>query len=198
MVCKDSEGLLQANRKSVGPTVTDSDYEVLKQICKGDEAAFQVLYERHGLAILNYLLQIMNDRQQAEDVLQDVMLIVWEKAETFRTTGDVRGWLFGIAKRQALKTLRKNRSYVVWREETLVGDDHFASRVTQQLTLQAAILALPVIEQEALEMVYYRGMTLEAVAVALNVPLNTVKTRLYRARQRLRDYFKEDAPDHAR
>jgi len=175
----------------------DSDFVLLKLICSGDHAAFQTLYERHGLVILNYLIQLIGNRQQAEDILQEVMLIVWEKAPTYTPDGSVRGWLFGIAKRQALKVSRTKRNHLPLNEEILVTEDSMSNGVMKQITLRTAIYTLPSVEQEALEMVYYRGMTLQEVANMLDVPLNTIKTRLYRARQRLRIYLEKDSLDHA-
>lgn len=180
------------------PESNDPDYALLKLICSGDHAAFQALYERHGLAILNYLIQLIGNRQQSEDVLQEVMLIVWKKAHTFTPSGEVRGWLFGIARRQALKVSRKKHNHLPLNEEIIISEDSLSNDVMRQMTLKAAICTLPSVERESLEMVYYRGMTLQEVANALNVPLNTIKTRLYRARQRLRIYLEEDTPDHAR
>lgn len=175
---------------------SDSDYTLLQRICDGDQAAFQAIYERHGLVLLNYLIHLTRNHQQSEDVLQEVMLIVWEKANTFRPVGEVRGWLFGIAKRQAFKAIRKRHGHLPLHDETVANDDNLQSETMRRIALKTAIRTLPPVEQQALEMVYYHGMTLTEVAEALNVPLNTVKTRLHRARQRLRAYLMEDP--HAR
>src|SRR5688572_14282739 len=94
------------NVMSINPH-PDPDIELLRSIASGDSTALDMLYARHGRAILSYLKAYLNNPQIAEEVLQDVMMAVWENAARFRGDSKVRTWLLVIARNRALNTRRK-------------------------------------------------------------------------------------------
>jgi len=179
----------------------DPDLPLLQQIAAGDKRALAALYDRHGPYVLNYLVQIVPDRPTAEEVLQNVMLAVWTGAGRFRQDCTVRAWVFAIARKQAAKALRDQSRRTLQLDETLVAADHDPQQATernlQAEALQQAILKLPRIEREALELVYYRNLTLAEAATHLRIPINTLKSRLFRARARLRKQLSEQEADYA-
>jgi RNA polymerase sigma factor (sigma-70 family) len=162
------------------------DAELVKAIATGDAGALNALYARHGLALLNLLIGELRDRTQAEEALQNVMLAVWQGAASFRGDSQVRTWLIAIAKRQAGRMLRGQPQLSELNEETLSAppeEGHSA--------LVEALAHLPYEQQEALEMVYYRGLTIHEAATHLQIPPNTLKSRLHRARAALRKLLTE-------
>jgi RNA polymerase sigma-70 factor (ECF subfamily) len=167
----------------------DPDIPLIHAIAEGDTGALHTLYARHGLHLLNYLIAQLGDRALAEEVLQDVMLAAWRGAGRFRGGSLVRTWLFAIAWRQALKA--RGRSPMAH----LPLLDHFAAETEigePSNAVEIALQQLPPEQQEALELVFYRGLSGAEAAALLGIPLNTFKSRLHRAKAALRHFLQED------
>lgn len=178
----------------------DPDLTLVRRIAGGDKNALAELYTRHGLHVLNYLIRLLQDRHTAEEVLQNVMLAVWQQAGGFRGEGKARSWIFAIARRQAFKAQRGQVKALELDETLIAGgsDPQYAVEHKHQIeTLRRAIHQLPVYEQQVLELVYYRGLSLAEAAGQLDIPVNTVKSRLHRARARLREHLSTQETNHA-
>lgn len=176
---------------------TDPDLPLLRQIATGDHDALETLYQRHGLKLLNFLIGWLGDRTTAEDALQNTMLAVWQGAKAFRAESLVKTWLFAIARRQAEK-VRHHLPISTLLEEKLTQPDE-SSRSDDPIsahTLQMALRRLSTVEKEALELVYYREMTITEAAAHLRIPPNTLKSRLIRARTNLRRWLVQIEVDH--
>lgn len=171
----------------------DPDLPLILRIAAGDREALETLYSRHGLWLLNVLISRCADRASAEDALQEVMVAVWQGAGKFRGDSQVTTWLYGIAQRQSLHSFRPTTAS--W-DERLPGEDgDFASDAILRDRLREALSRLPPAEQEALELVYYRELSLAEAAQHSRIPLNTLKSRLIRARKRLRQWLKKEMND---
>ncbi len=167
----------------------DPDLPLLEDIAAGDKEALNELYARHGTPMLRYTTRLMGNHHTAEEVVQNVLLIVWKSASRFRQLSRVRTWLYGIARRQAYKTLERTPPSGEFLDETWSDDDELNESFEQTILVERLKLALdklPQVEREALELVYYKGLNLAETAVYLNIPVNTVKSRLHRARTNLR------------
>lgn len=166
-----------------------SDIALLQAIAGGERAAMDDLYQRYGLQLLNFLIGQVENRQLAEDILQNVMLAVWNQAAGFRAESSVRTWLFAIARRQAWNARQRGRDHAH------LPEDHPAElSIEQALEVEAlaeAIRNLPIDQQQALELYFYRGFSLAECAEKVGVPVNTFKSRLHRAKQSLREQLKE-------
>jgi RNA polymerase sigma-70 factor (ECF subfamily) len=168
----------------------DPDLPLMREIAQGDGRALSELYTRHGANILNYLTSYLNDRQQAEEVLQDVMLAVWNNAAGFRGESKVRTWLLTIARNRAINAQRRYTPRWVELDENIHGGDttpiEHAEVKSQQRVLRDAIKSLPPFHQEILVLVFYHGLSGQEVADVLGVTVGTVKSRLHRAKDMLR------------
>src|SRR5687768_9026007 len=91
----------------LGQLFAETDEQLLGRVAQGDRQGIEELYYRHGRALLQYLVELCGERHAAEEVLQDTLAAVWRGAGAF--SGDVRTWLFGIARRQAQTSLRRAR-----------------------------------------------------------------------------------------
>lgn len=160
----------------------DPDLPLIEAIAAGNRDALEQVYARHGLHLLNYLIREIGERSTAEDALQVVMLAVWKGARRFRRESLTRTWLFAIARRQASKARRNFRHPTLPIDETHMADGS-ESHIEP---LDDALTQLNAIEREALELVFYQGYTLSDAADHLKIPLNTLRSRLQRARQHLR------------
>jgi RNA polymerase sigma-70 factor (ECF subfamily) len=174
---------------AMGREDADPDIPLIQAMAEGDTGALRALYVRHGLHLLNYLMAQLGDRALAEEILQDVMLAAWRGAGRFRRNSRVRTWLFAIAWRQALKARRRSRMALL----PLLDDVPTETQNDEPADgLEAALRQLPAEQQEALELVFYRGLSGPEAAARLGIPLNTLKSRLHRAKAALRHLLRED------
>jgi RNA polymerase sigma-70 factor (ECF subfamily) len=192
-----------------------SDAELVARLVAGDEAVLGELYDRHADAVFRVAYRLLGDRGQAEDVLQETILALWNRAELYDPAQAPLGaWLLSIARHRAVDRLRARGrrppalplSAVLGPDET--GDQGF-ERVLAEGALVAsgapgpdpaaatdaawlrgavreALAAIPDQERQALELAYYHELSQSEIAARLGWPLGTVKTRTRRALARLR------------
>lgn len=168
-----------------------SDFEILQAMANGDTRALDVLYTRHGPALLGYLTgQLGNNRQLAEEVLQDVMLAAWNNAARFRGDSKVRTWLIAIARNQAINMRRKRHLQLVELHESYDADGtsplERMERQSRAELLQSAMKALPEQQRETLALVFFHQLSGSEAANVLGISEGTVKSRLHRAKETLR------------
>lgn len=169
---------------------SDPDVGLIERIAAQDGRALSELYTRHGANILNYLTSYLNDRQLAEEVLQDVMMAVWKHADGFRRESKVRTWLLTIARNRAINAQRRTTPRLVELDENFLSADSSPVETldlqSQQQAIRAAIQSLPAFHQEILILVFYQQLSGQEVADVLGVTVGTVKSRLHRAKAMLR------------
>lgn len=154
-----------------------------------DERALEEAYAVYGASLLSYLRRYVGP-DEAEDVLQRTFLDAWRSAGRFRSGERFSSWLFTIAHRRAVDTLRTRRHTVVdvdtMRE--LVGEDgrETVERYADAAEVRAGLEQLPDHEREVLLLAYFAGLSQREIAARLAVPLGTVKARAARGTRRLR------------
>jgi len=173
------------------PLEDATDVELVRAMAAGEARALDALYTRHGPALLGYLTgQLGNNRQIAEEVLQDVMMAVWKSAPNFRGDSKVRTWLIAIARNQAINVRRKRRLQLVELHETYdagsTGPLERLERMDRAEALHEAMATLPDIQRETLELVFFHQLSGPEAAEILDVSVGTVKSRLHRAKETLR------------
>lgn len=184
-----------ADRESVLSSVkADPNLPLLQAIARGDPTALDELYQRCGPALLAYLTARLDDRGLAEEVLQDVMLAAWQAAGRFRGQGRVMAWLLAIAHTRAInayhRQVRPHATQVALDEASAQeGGEPFGSPNEE---LSAGLRTLPAEQREALELIFYHGLSLQETAQVMNVAVGTVKSRLHRARKRLAKWIMEE------
>jgi RNA polymerase sigma-70 factor (ECF subfamily) len=177
------------------PDSLDMDTRLLGAIAQGDVHALSKLYQRHALTLLNFLLLEIGERHLAEEVLQDIMFAVWNQAGQFRGDSQVKTWLFAIARRQALKARQRRLTPIyepLEREIEIPDTKSTTENFSEQEALVQAIDKLPADQQEALELVFYGGLSGQEAADRIGIPLNTLKSRLQRAKANLRRLMGEE------
>lgn len=179
-------------------TQTDKDHHLLRKVAKGEQSALQALYTRHGGSILNYLDGLLQDKRLAEEVLQDVMFAVWEKASNFRGESKVRTWLFSIARNRAINALQGHQLKIVpFNPELANSSSDNLAQFELSEALEQAFEGLPSRQREVLEMKFYHGLKMAEIAEVLDIPLGTVQSRLHHAKQQLRRLLEKEGIDHA-
>lgn len=182
-------------------TVMDNDRvrELLARIGRQDEAAFRELYKAFSRRVYAYVLNKVNDHGRAEEILVDTMYEVWRAPSRFRGDAQFSTWLIGIARNKALMAYRSRRPDEVHDDlddiaETTAADtpDGFAQLAAKQRSegVQHCMGKLSDEHRECMHLVFYEGMSLAEVADVQGCPENTVKTRLFHARQKIKNCLK--------
>jgi RNA polymerase sigma-70 factor, ECF subfamily len=171
--------------------------ELLSRIARQDEAAFETIYRAFSARVFAYALNMLKEPYRAEEVLVDTMHEVWRGAARFRGDSLFSTWLIGIARNKALLVNRGRRADefhddlddVAENEADELAPEGFAELAAKQRRegVQACMRKLSQEHRECLHLVFYEGHSLADVAHIQRVPENTVKTRLYHARQRIRN-----------
>ena len=181
-----------------------SDSELVQALAAGDTRALDELYQRHGLAVLSYLIGQVGSRPLAEEVLQDVMLAVWRGAARFRGESSVRTWVLAIAHKRAISARlahqrREDRQAPL--EDDVPARDASPPDVLEQRAtvaeVRAALHHLPHDQRETLELIFYHDLSGPEAAAVLGIAPGTVKSRLNRAKTKLRRVLRlqEDLTD---
>jgi RNA polymerase sigma-70 factor, ECF subfamily len=171
------------------------DIELLEAIAAKDEAALGRLYDRYRLILFGLLMRILNNREEAEDVLQEVFLQVWRKATDFdQTRGRPFTWLVTLARSRGIDRLRtlaaRERLAEAGARQTSeeisdAASDAFKSEQRDLVT--DALAQLPDEQKRPIMLAYFDGLTQSEIATRLGTPLGTVKTRMRTGLMRLRE-----------
>src|SRR5262245_8190569 len=165
--------------------------ELLRRVVDRDRAAFQTLYYALRPPLARHLHRLLRHADKVDEVLNDVMWVVWQNASSFRGDAQVTTWVLGIA---TLKSHRARARLVRERDQmALPVLEHVAVEPPDDIDrdLAEGFERLSAEHRDALELTYYFGYTCAEVAALRACPIGTVKTRLYHARHRLRQFLEE-------
>jgi RNA polymerase sigma-70 factor (ECF subfamily) len=174
------------------PTIDPSTGDELLAIrCQlGERAAFDDLIARWHAPLWAFVRRLTGDDDAARDILQDVWLRVIRGIPRLRDGARLRAWLFGIARRTLMDHLRVQYASTRAVDHEVDVDDIAIEPLVDGIddvdALDRAVEALPLLEREAVTLFYLRELSLNDIAETLSVPVGTVKSRLFRGRQRLR------------
>jgi RNA polymerase sigma-70 factor, ECF subfamily len=170
---------------------------LLERIVDGDRDAFRTLYLAYHKRLSRFLLRFLRRHDLIEEVINDTLYAVWCKAGEFRGESQLSTWIFGIAYRKALKAVRKDS-----REPRLEADgvdvavpvpsqDPGERQRELRESLDRALASLPAVQRTVIELAYFVGHSCEEIAAITTTPVNTIKTRMFHARERLRELLPE-------
>jgi len=170
--------------------VVERDAELVCLVAGGDRHAFEVLYRSYFPRLTRFLQRMTRSAPLIEEIVNDVMLVVWQKADTFDGSCKVSTWVFAIAYRRACKMLHRLDDPLESFPDALAGEaDCQPEQRFEQLCLAhalgAALDALPLSQRAAFQLAFYHDMSCAEIAEIMDCPVNTVKTRLFHARRRL-------------
>ena len=190
MAVVDSAEVLNPARMRLSPNQPSLTSELLARVGKGDVEAFAQCYEQSSSVLFTLALRILNNRDEASELLQDVYIEAWRKAGSFDPKrGSPMAWLITLTRSRAIDRLRgsasRGRNLTDSIEET---SDDLPSALPDPLDTHAleelrmlvmeAFNDLPVPQQEAIELAFYGGLTHAEIAAKLDKPIGTVKTRI--------------------
>ena len=163
---------------------TRADIALLDRIVARDETAMAELYDAHHRLLFGLILRILRDRSEAEEVLQEVFVLVWTRAETYNVgLGAPAAWLVRIARNRAIDRLRANSVRLRAVEsaplpEAAASPESQAATSEQQRAVTRALGGLPPDQRTLIEQAYFQGLTQSELAERFKLPLGTVKTRI--------------------
>jgi RNA polymerase sigma-70 factor, ECF subfamily len=171
---------------SVKPQANDAraDIALLERIVARDERAVADLYDRHNRLLYGLILRILRDRGEAEEVLQEVFVLVWTRAETYNIAlGSPAAWLVRVARNRAIDRLRSNAVRLRAVEAAPLPDaaaspETHAVDSERQRVVKGALDTLPAEQRVLIEQAYFLGLTQSELAERFQLPLGTVKTRI--------------------
>ncbi|HEX2064701.1 MAG TPA: RNA polymerase sigma factor [Acidimicrobiales bacterium] len=167
-----------------------SDSQLLSAVAGGDRAAFDELYARHLAWLHLRLSRRCADPALVEEALQDTFVTVWKKAKTYRGQGDVGAWVWGIGIRQLLNRMRRRKTpawHLLMQSDRVVSAEDTVLLDTEHGDLAGAIEQLSPELRAVVQATVVDGLTTREASRVLGVPAGTVKTRMMRARQQLRE-----------
>ncbi len=170
---------------------------ILAAVAMGDSSAFEQLYHLYEKRLYQYVFSLVHDQTVAEDIVGETMLAIWRGAGTFTGGSRVSTWIFGIARHKSLDAMR--RCARRRREVELDGAaemptqsdsplDDMERKQVETLT-KRALAALSPEHQEVLRLVFYEELPYDEIAALLAIPANTVKTRVFYAKQHLKKHL---------
>lgn len=172
-----------------------TDEDLVASSGKGDERAFQVLYRRYEKRVFQYLMSVIGNTVLTEETMVDVMVAVWKGAEKFRAASKVSTWIFGIAHHKAVDAIRRvssDQRRTLTLEEISEAPDlaDTPEDKTDQKTIAGltnrALQDLSNEHREILHLAFYEELSYQEIATLLDIPINTVKTRVFYAKQQLK------------
>ncbi len=173
------------------------DIETVRKMAKGDRDALSDLYTRYASSLLGLAIQILHDRDEAEEVLQEVLMQAWRQADRYDSRrASVRTWLALMTRSRAIDRRRLNgtRARTVQNAQrsgsipTEVGPEGGENVWLGQIRkrLREELQRIPDAQRQIIELLYFGGMTQLQVSEQMKVPLGTVKTRTLLGMQKLR------------
>jgi len=154
--------------------------------------AFERLYRIYQPRLARFLFNLVQRPQLVEEVLDDTMMVVWDTAETFRGTSKLSTWIFAIAYRKALKARARwpdpvEEPAVDTRVSSEPGADDQLDHERLHDALIAAMDTLSADHRAVVDLTYFHGLGYREIAEIMSCPVDTVKTRMFHARRRLKD-----------
>ncbi len=168
----------------------DKERSLIAETATGDEQAFEQLYEIYFGRLFQFILHITRRQDCIEEIINDVMYVVWEKASTYDQICRPSTWILGIAYLKALKSAKQSQIREDRSGEFNDELDYFPDRNAQwgsQLEthnwIEVAFGELSTEQRAVVEMAYYQGLHYNEISVIMRCPVNTVKTRMFHARK---------------
>lgn len=167
------------------------DARLISQVASGDRRAFEALYRGYFPRLTRFLNGMTRSVPLIEEIVNDTMLVVWQKAWSFDGSCKVSTWIFAIAYRKACKAIRGLDEPIdvdpdLFEADAAFEPEHELEQQRLQRAIGAALDELPAAQRAVVHLAYHHEMGYADIAAIMDCPVNTVKTRMFHARRRLR------------
>lgn len=184
----DPDRLASTPRETAVRVDDDRDRQLIVRVAAHDREAFKQLYQIYHRRLSRFLMRLTRQPEVAEEIINDTLWVVWRKAPEFRHGSLVSTWIFGIAYRRGLKTLQRQPPAAADLDHEAEAEGAVEVELSRERSdwLERALAQLPVNQRAALELSYYLGHSCEEIAQIMDCPVSTVKTRMHKARQKMK------------
>lgn len=168
-----------------------NDNAHIQQMQAKDERALSYLYDKYSGAIYSVILKMIRDEGKAQDLLQETFMTVWDKVESYDADkGRFYTWVYRIAKNKTLNVLRKTDPLIQTEDFSVHSNkEDVISIDPEYLELNGAVTQLEAHHKEAIELVYFKGLTHREAHIEMDVPLGTFKSYVRQALKLLRQSY---------
>ncbi|MCH2055414.1 MAG: sigma-70 family RNA polymerase sigma factor [Thalassotalea sp.] len=173
-----------------------SDETLIKQALQGKKNAWMNLVKRYEKGIYNYAYRMVNNPEDAKDLMQDIFIAVFNSLSSFRGDSPFKGWLFRIAHYRCIEFYRRKKPLQSIDDTPEQEDDvetacpeYSAQQSQSHNELHAAMQRLPFNQKLMVEMKFFQHFTFEEIAQQLGISTNTAKSRLYSALDKLKEFL---------
>ncbi len=170
-----------------------SDEELMSQVRNGIGEMLGVLFERYHVPLFNFYLKLTGERMVSEDLVQEVFFRILKYRHSYRADTPFRAWMYQIARNARIDHFRKQRSETSWEPEMspVIEPVDTAQQSQEAILLHRALTQLSDDKREVLVLSRFQDLKYEEIAQLLGCEVGTVKTRVHRALQELRQIFNQ-------
>lgn len=174
------------SRPARGGSTEERERALLARIAAHDSAAMKELYLLYHRRLARFLMRLTTRYELAEEIINDTFWVIWQHAGDFRGASRVSTWILGITYRRGLKTLRYAGPPPADIDAAAEAGDEPTKREELNEWVDLALQRLPLEQRTVIELAYHVGHSCEEIASIMQCPVNTVKTRMFHARRKLR------------
>ncbi|MEI9903768.1 MAG: sigma-70 family RNA polymerase sigma factor [Asticcacaulis sp.] len=170
------------------------DARLIGRVVTGDLRAFETLYKAYHSRLSHFLIRLLRRPVVVEEVVNDTMLVVWNRADTYNGQSKVSTWIFAIAYRRALKAMRRMDEpmedvFADRRQSEEAGPEQQFGQRQVGRALTGAMESLSQDHRAVVHLAYFQELGYREIAEIMDCPVDTVKTRMYHARRNLRSHL---------
>ena len=176
----------------------ERDVELLRRIADGDRSAFSAFYDQYSGLLFSIAVKVLNDSREAEDVLQEVFMQIWNKANAYdQLLGKPASWAVTLTRNKAIDRIRasQRRSRLLdqatveagaFPDDSPSAGERLYGKENAEM-IRSVVAALPSDQRRAIELAFFSGLTQDEIAKTLQEPLGTIKARIRRGMLKLRE-----------
>ncbi len=167
----------------------ESNEEYIEKLKQKDENAVRIFIREYKIPLYNYIYRIVYNREDAEDLLQEVFLKIFKNIDSIDFKRNLRSFIFKIARNSCIDFLRKRKSRIPFIEEIYESKNDIYERMKLKGKIERALLNLKEEDREIIILKYIENFKIKEISEITGIPENTVKIRIFRALKKLASYF---------
>ena len=189
-----------SRRSAAAGQAAREELRLLESIRAGDRKAFEQLYRLYHPRLTRFLMNLVRRPQLVEEVLNDTLMVVWERSDSFNGASKLSTWIFAIGYRKAMKALRRQQDPIEdpeadRRASPMPNPEQELSQSRNHILLRKAMNELSADHRAVVDLTYFHEMGYREIADILSCPVDTVKTRMFHARRHLRKRMEGELAD---
>lgn len=182
----------------------EEDWDIIQSILQGNYSNFEFLVDKYTNLIYSQAIKYTQNQDEAEDITQDVLLIVFESLSTFRGESQFSTWLYTITKNELIKRYKKKKNFHIETHENLTQIEklkRWSENISPEVqllkeemvhTIQNLVAKLPHSYKKPLTLYYFEGLSYREIADKMNLKINTLKSNIYRGKEIIKKWIQND------